>query len=715
MENKNVSDLTELIKQIEANEILLPDFQREFVWKDVEQQKQLIASVLARMPIGSILLLQSSNPKEFSSKALGRKQIINTSELSGNVEYLLDGQQRMTVLTNVFSNAIFQGLTSVNDLVAPLALKRRFFIKLPKWKSAEDIEEDIFGFHDLNFPIENLGENPTYLSGDIMPNLEAIEFNKNDGKAFNPFTPEEKAKSNDLAKFCTSKDDYYLIPLHLIGSNDKKNINKMTRIKTEIKNDYISDMKDHYDALHEDAQQAFIAKYDVENDEDRDFSTALGEVFETWWSSFSEYLKYCIKNIILNQIVVSEAQRGRAIDIYENLNRGGVSLNTFDLMTAKVAVVSSEGLYQRLIKYILKPKEIDKTVVPECMEAEVAKLTDYNASLRLGCYNENNNTIAPKYLKAFLDIISLCCYNLNFDPANFKQDYLKQTKILNIRPEVINNNVEDVCKGIDRACYFLQTRCGIRKLSEVNNLFILVLLAYIFIKDKWFHNKKVHDLLEAWYWCAIFGGEFDKDQNKNFIKNIQLLTKTLVNPKDIDWLKDLKGKILKVEDYSDKALLLYDKVDKERYPKRNLVDYVCQYFLSKTYRSMFDNEEEISTFSEKAKLDHTLLEAHHIIPLGSVKKIGQVSGALRKDPRSIYNSPLNFIYITRKDNNAISDKSVNEYINQITPEAKQSLMLTQFTNDQYTKENVKNFLSGRFDSLQGSICDRVGQLLDGIA
>lgn len=126
MENKNISDLTELIKQIEANEILLPDFQREFVWKDVEQQKQLVASVLARMPIGSILLLQSSNPKEFSSKALGRKQIINTSELGGNVEYLLDGQQRMTVLTNVFSNAIFQGLTSVNDLVAPMALKRRF-------------------------------------------------------------------------------------------------------------------------------------------------------------------------------------------------------------------------------------------------------------------------------------------------------------------------------------------------------------------------------------------------------------------------------------------------------------------------------------------------------------------------------------------------------------------------------------------------------------
>lgn len=156
----------------------------------------------------------------------------------------------------------------------------------------------------------------------------------------------------------------------------------------------------------------------------------------------------------LSQLVVSEAQRGRAIDIYENLNRGGVSLNTFDLMTAKVAVVSSEGLYQRLIKYILEPTEIDKNVVPERMEAEVAKLTNYNASLRLGCYNENNNTIAPKYLNAFLDVISLRCYNPDFIPREYKLDYIKQDKILDLNPENINQNVEIVCKGIDRASFF---------------------------------------------------------------------------------------------------------------------------------------------------------------------------------------------------------------------------------------------------------------------
>ena len=55
MENK--TDFNELVRKIDSKEILLPDFQRDFVWKDEEQQKSITASVLAKMPIGSILLL----------------------------------------------------------------------------------------------------------------------------------------------------------------------------------------------------------------------------------------------------------------------------------------------------------------------------------------------------------------------------------------------------------------------------------------------------------------------------------------------------------------------------------------------------------------------------------------------------------------------------------------------------------------------------------
>ena len=44
MANENVSDLTNIIDRINKNEILLPDFQRAFVWRDEERQIKLIAS-----------------------------------------------------------------------------------------------------------------------------------------------------------------------------------------------------------------------------------------------------------------------------------------------------------------------------------------------------------------------------------------------------------------------------------------------------------------------------------------------------------------------------------------------------------------------------------------------------------------------------------------------------------------------------------------------
>ena len=147
MDSDNVSDLCNLIGKIDENKILLPDFQREFVWKDLDQQRQIIASVLARMPIGSILLLKSSNVNEFSSKALGKRSRVDTSGITGEVEFLLDGQQRMTVLTNVFSDVLYKNIKSVQELVSP-ALKRRFFLCLPRW-DVSGIDNDIFGMSTL--------------------------------------------------------------------------------------------------------------------------------------------------------------------------------------------------------------------------------------------------------------------------------------------------------------------------------------------------------------------------------------------------------------------------------------------------------------------------------------------------------------------------------------------------------------------------------------
>ena len=101
--------LSSVIDKIVNREILLPDFQRGFVWNDEEKQSKLVASVLAKMPVGSILLL-SSNSNDYAYKLIGCKERKTSAELgvTGEIFTLLDGQQRVTVLTNAFSNVIFE-------------------------------------------------------------------------------------------------------------------------------------------------------------------------------------------------------------------------------------------------------------------------------------------------------------------------------------------------------------------------------------------------------------------------------------------------------------------------------------------------------------------------------------------------------------------------------------------------------------------------------
>ena len=91
-------DFNNIVKDIETYKIVLPDFQREFVWRDENMQKQIVASVFAKMPIGSILLLESS-PNEFASKNIGSKKETDHSKLEREVKFLLDGQQRITAVS----------------------------------------------------------------------------------------------------------------------------------------------------------------------------------------------------------------------------------------------------------------------------------------------------------------------------------------------------------------------------------------------------------------------------------------------------------------------------------------------------------------------------------------------------------------------------------------------------------------------------------------
>ena len=84
-------------------------------------------------------------------------------DFSGNnreVQVLLDGQQRITALANIFSNQLFYDYTGSGNLMTDykklisVDLQNRFFLRIPSVENLNE-ENDLFHLKNLQFAIEN--------------------------------------------------------------------------------------------------------------------------------------------------------------------------------------------------------------------------------------------------------------------------------------------------------------------------------------------------------------------------------------------------------------------------------------------------------------------------------------------------------------------------------------------------------------------------------
>jgi len=90
--------LDELLLGIQNKDIVLPEFQREYVWS-LEQSKQLIVSLFNNYPVGAFLFWNTDKPPEIKNIAVNSNKI-------GRITVILDGQQRLTTLYLLIKNEI---------------------------------------------------------------------------------------------------------------------------------------------------------------------------------------------------------------------------------------------------------------------------------------------------------------------------------------------------------------------------------------------------------------------------------------------------------------------------------------------------------------------------------------------------------------------------------------------------------------------------------
>lgn len=93
-----MTKISELLDDIRTQDLVLPEFQREYVWT-MDQAKQLMVSLVKGYPVGGLLIWKTDKPPEL-------KNVMKLPDKMGTVQVLLDGQRRLTTLNMLLTGAI---------------------------------------------------------------------------------------------------------------------------------------------------------------------------------------------------------------------------------------------------------------------------------------------------------------------------------------------------------------------------------------------------------------------------------------------------------------------------------------------------------------------------------------------------------------------------------------------------------------------------------
>lgn len=144
--------LADLLRDIVAGKIQLPDFQRGWVWKD-EGIRSLLVSIARSFPIGAVMMLEAGGDTRFKVRPI---EGLDSNKISPDTteQLILDGQQRLTSLTQVLM--LKQPVDTRTATGKPL--KRHYYIDIECALAGEEFyDEAIIGVDENRLLKENFG------------------------------------------------------------------------------------------------------------------------------------------------------------------------------------------------------------------------------------------------------------------------------------------------------------------------------------------------------------------------------------------------------------------------------------------------------------------------------------------------------------------------------------------------------------------------------
>ncbi len=654
--------LKDFIQYIEEGRVVLPNFQRDFVWS-VEQQKDMLSSFVVELPVGSLLILNGERG-DFASRKLCYRGA--PDRIKEECRYLLDGQQRTSTLSSIFNN-YFTSKDWRSDTVDMFPnLMNRWCLRLePK---AE--EHDVFGYDKLNFRALDLHNYEPNDVREFIVSFKIFKTKKLDQwyhPAVNPLDKTTQKELEDHRKsewIASQAANSNLVPLWELFSKPDDGIHVQAlkkigdavvdKIKAKVndqeKGYAIFDVLGHIDSEIENK---------VKNGDTAGVLSAWSDLKARWQTQVHEALKKILEQSV-PLIVLPANEVSRAIACFSSVNEGGTHLDTFDLIVAKAARQKDlETLTDRIITAVREEVAIPGAITKHLIGTKPNSWSPSN----FGALKDG--VLTPTFKNLYLNLMSLITF-CKYESNPHKVDHIKSKSHLSLTHEQINQYSVNCVRALLRAFSFLNIRCGVVKLSDVSFTLMVLPLAYLFYEESSFKNSKKVDYLEYWYWLSLFSGRYRVYPNDVCINDVSKLSSGI--NKGFDRYKSEESKVLNAEDYSNKDVLLKKSdVDIQGSIHRTILQYVLSKqprdFIYDLNMNAWDINRNFEIIDGNRKVNLKMaLNDHHIIPLATATNMTETSDKLRADKNHILNSPLNRTYILEVSNNNIGPKNVADYM-----------------------------------------------------
>ncbi|MFW6016601.1 MAG: GmrSD restriction endonuclease domain-containing protein [bacterium] len=687
---KNTEKVDKIFELIEDNILVLPNFQRDFTWKP-DQQKKLAASFFVGIPIGGFLFLKGDK-ESFASKKLGfQKGLITPAE---ECSYLLDGQQRISVLKSIFSD-LFIDCKSHNDVRDRCKdlysrLNNRWFIKIYIEK-----EKDIFGWEKLKFNKKLFRKiDPEEIMDFFVKEDIYMEANKTEW--FHPsysYYLEDAKKMGDnqiMGLIGDKAAEQRMVPLYTIYNDSKMDErihryalntiaeNRVKQLKLMYKDDRIN-IEDILGYIRPNIKQL------VEDDDTDAINNAWYRLAANWSKDVSDFLEELVEKELRILELPSE-EVNRAISIFEHINTGGTELDTFDLIVARAAYATNKApLSDRIKSILLQPISLSSALTNDLIG--ITDELKSNWFVKTMEVFDGDKIQKSRIKDQFLNLLSVFSHCRNV--SEIKTDHLGKNKILSLKSVQINSNAKKTVKSLVKAAAFLHFRCGVTKITDLNYALMIIPIAYMLQNDEIWNNPSKLNKIEYWYWCSLFGGAYREYQKDQCVSDIKDLYHWLnVNENKFEYLEE---RVLNSVDYSNLELLL--KKDKHKNIRTAIHKGILQYGLSRQPKDFLkDNSFRLSTWkiATNVTIDDTdkilNINEHHIYPLAGANKLSSSADKLRNNKEHILNSPLNLTYISSYANNLIKEKTPNEYLDYLSEVALNDHFIPINYNIEYQKK-----------------------------